>query len=324
MNILITGCAGFIGFHLSNQLLKNSKYKIVGIDNINNYYSTKIKKDRLKILSKNSNFFFHKVDIKNYNKIKSVFNKHSFDIVFHLSAQAGVRYSITNPEKYMEANIVGFFNILENSRLKKIKHLITASSSSVYGDNKKFPLKEISNTDFPISFYAATKKSNEVMAYSYSYIYKMPITIVRFFTVYGPFGRPDMSLFKFVKNISSNKNIEVFNNGNHYRDFTYVDDVIKILNKLINKKSLDKIPYQFFNICSGKPISLKKFISIIEKNINKKAKIINLGMQKGDIIKTHGDNSNLLKKIGKIKFTKIEDGVKNFVNWYNSYFKINR
>ena len=320
MKILVTGCAGFIGFHLSKALCENPKNTIIGLDNLNNYYSPKIKKDRLKILNKKSNFFFYKIDIIKFNKIKNIFNLHKFDAVFHLSAQAGVRYSITNPEKYMDSNIIGFFNILENCRLKKIKHVVSASSSSVYGDNKKFPLNENNNTDFPISFYAATKKSNEVMAHSYSYIYKMNITIVRFFTVYGPFGRPDMSLFKFVKNISNNKNIKVFNNGNHYRDFTYIDDVVKILKKLALRKINLKTPYECFNICSSKPISLKKFIEIIEKNLDKKAKITNLGMQKGDIVKTHGNNYKLEKRIGKIKFTKIETGIKNFVDWYRVYF----
>ncbi len=321
MNILVTGCAGFIGFHLVKELCKTQKHKIIGIDNINNYYTTKIKYDRLKILKKNSNFFFYKENLIKKSKILNIFNKHRFDIVFHLGAQAGVRYSITNPEKYLDANVLGYFNILELCRSKKIKHLILASSSSVYGDNKNFPLKENNNTDFPISFYAATKKTNEVMSYSYSYIYKIKITVVRFFTVYGPYGRPDMSLFKFVKNINENKPIELFNKGNHVRDFTYIDDVINILKKLMNKQSDSKIPYQAFNISSSSPRTLKAFISIIEKNLNKKAKIKNLGMQKGDIVKTHGDNNKLQNKIGKIKFTNIELGIKKFIHWYKSYFK---
>ncbi len=320
MKILITGSAGFIGFHLANKLCQDTKYKVVGIDNINDYYSTKIKNDRLKILKKHRNFFFYKLNINNFIKLEKIFNKYKFDVVYNLAAQAGVRYSISNPEKYIDSNIVGFFNILEISRINKIKHLVIASSSSVYGDNKNFPLKEDANTEFPISFYAATKKSNEVMSHSYSYIYKMNITIVRFFTVYGPYGRPDMSLFKFVKNISNGKAIEVFNNGNHIRDFTYVGDVANVLIKLLKRKSNLKVPYQVFNICSGNAVPLKKFIQLIETNLNKKAKIKNLGMQKGDIVKTHGHNAKLQNKIGRIKFTTIELGIKKFINWYKSYY----
>ena len=233
-NILITGCAGFIGFHLSNTLIKSNKYNVYGIDNLNNYYSKKLKNHRLNILKKNKNFFkFSKADISNKTKLSSIFKKHKFHIVINLAAQAGVRYSIENPETYYKSNINGFFNILNCSLEQKVSHLLFASTSSVYGNTNKFPITENFTTDKPLSFYAATKKCNEVMAYSYSNIYKMPITAMRFFTVYGPLGRPDMSLFKFTKLIKENKKIDLFNNGNHVRDFTYVDDIVDGIYSLI-------------------------------------------------------------------------------------------
>tara|TARA_B100000029_G_scaffold514693_1_gene618480 strand:- start:1420 stop:2388 length:969 start_codon:yes stop_codon:yes gene_type:complete len=321
MNILVTGCAGFIGFHLCKYLLESSNLKIFGVDNINNYYSTKLKTDRLKILKKNDNFVFKKINLKDFDKLNYLFKKNKFKIVYNLAAQAGVRYSISNPEEYTNSNLIGYFNILQLSKIYKIKHLISASTSSVYGENTDFPLNEKLNTDMPISFYAATKKSNEVMSYSYSYIYKMKITLLRFFTVYGPYGRPDMSLFKFVKNIEEKKYIDLYNYGNHERDFTYIKDVVLVLKKIMNKPSNNKVPFQIFNVSSNNPISLRSFIKNIEEILNKKAKLKKLKLQKGDIKKTHGDNSLLIKKIGKIKFTKLKDGIKEFVFWYKSYNK---
>ena len=284
MNVLITGCAGFIGFHLTSKIL--NKYNVVGIDNLNDYYDPNIKKDRLKILKKEKNFKFYKSDITNLISLKRIIKKHKIRYIIHLAAQAGVRYSINHPEKYVSSNLVGFFNVLEVARLFKVKHLIFASTSSVYGDNKKFPLKENYDTDKPLSFYAATKKSNEVMAHAYSNIYKLPCTGLRFFTVYGPMGRPDMSLFKFSNAMIKNKKIELYNKGNHYRDFTYVDDIVISISKLLTNPSNSQIPYDIFNIGSSKPYYLKKFLSLIEENLSKKAKIKFLKIQQGDVHKT--------------------------------------
>ena len=320
-NIMVTGCAGFIGFHLCLSLLKSNIYNVYGIDNLNNYYSTKLKTDRLNILKKNKRTFkFHKIDISNFSKINQLFKKVSFDIVINLAAQAGVRYSIQYPDTYYKNNIKGFYNILNLSKNYKISHLLFASTSSVYGDNKNYPLNEEHNTDRPLSFYAATKKCNEVMAFSYSNIYDIPITAMRFFTVYGPMGRPDMSLFKFTKLIKNNHAIDLYNKGNHIRDFTYIDDVVRSITKLIIKKPKEKIPFQVVNICSSKPVKLLKFVNEIEKNLNLKSLKIFKPMQKGDIHKTHGDNKKMLRLINFAPKTNIEIGIKKFVKWYKLYF----
>jgi len=320
MTVLVTGCAGFIGFHLSSKLL--SKYEVVGIDNLNNYYDPNIKKDRLLILKKQKKFKFYKKDISDLANLKKIFNKHKIKYIVHLAAQAGVRYSIDHPDKYVSSNLVGFFNVLEVARLFKVKHMIFASTSSVYGNNKKFPLKEKYNTDKPLSFYAATKKSNEVMAHAYSNIYKLPCTGLRFFTVYGPMGRPDMSLFKFSDAIINNKTIELFNKGNHYRDFTYVDDIVTSICKLLVKPSKTDVPYDIFNIGSSKPYYLKKFLSLIEDNLSKKSKIKLMTMQQGDVHKTHADVSKLREKIKYSPKTNIKLGIKLFIDWYKSYYKL--
>jgi Nucleoside-diphosphate-sugar epimerases len=288
MKILITGAAGFIGFHLSKKLIQN-KYEVIGIDNLDNYYDVNLKKNRIKELKKYKNFYFDKIDLNQKKKINNLVNSKKIKYIIHLAAQAGVRYSITNPENYFKTNMEGFFNILEISKLNKIKHLIFASSSSVYGNDNKFPLKEDMNTDKPLSFYAATKKSNEIMAYSYANIYKLPSTAIRFFTVYGPFGRPDMSLFKFTKKIHNNEKISLFNKGNHTRDFTYIDDVVRGVYSIINKPSKNKIPYNCFNIGNGKPDKLINFLKLIEKHLGKKAKSKKLSLQIGDVRKTHAD-----------------------------------
>ena len=318
MKILITGCAGFIGHNLTKNLLE-SKHKIIGIDNLNKYYSIKLKKLRLKNIKKEKNkklFKFFKTDINNTKKLKSLYKRYRFDIVIHLAGQPGVRYSIENPESYISANLNGFFNILNISTKFKVKHFIFASTSSVYGEQKKFPFNEKMNTDNPLSLYAATKKSNEVIAYSYSNIYKIPITGLRFFTVYGPFGRPDMSLFSFVKNIYEKNPIKIFNKGSHVRDFTYIDDCSNFIKKIINKKPKGKIPYQILNVGNGKPVKLMKYINSIEQSLNKKSKRKYINLQKGDIKKTHAN----IKKIQKItKYfpkTTITLGIKKFVNWY--------
>ena len=320
MKILITGCAGFIGYHISQKLLKYKKYNVIGIDNIDDYYDVNLKINRLDFLKKNNNFQFKKIDISNKKKLLHLYKNCKFDIVLNLAAQAGVRYSIENPQKYFDSNLIGFFNILEASRIYKIKHLIFASTSSVYGDNKKFPLKEDSNTDKPLSFYAATKKSNEVMAYSYSSIYNLPITALRFFTVYGPFGRPDMSLFKFIKSISNNKHIYLFNKGAHVRDFTYIDDVVECVLRLINKIPNKKIPFEIFNIGSNNPVKLKSFLNLISLNLNKKPRIKLKSLQKGDVVKTHASVRKLSKKINFIPKTSLDEGIKVFIRWYKKYF----
>lgn len=321
MKILITGCAGFIGFHLSQLFLSQKNINVFGIDNLNHYYDVSLKKDRLKILKDNKKFIFKKIDLIEEQKLDRVFKKNKFDIVINLAAQAGVRNSIINPKDYLESNLIGFFNIINLSRIHKIKHFIFASTSSVYGDSTNFPLKENDDTDKPLSFYAATKKSNEVIAYSYSKIYDLPTTGLRFFTVYGPYGRPDMSLFKFVKSIKNNKNIELFNFGKHLRDFTYVDDVTKSILKILKKKSKNNIPHQILNIGSNNPIKLKFFLKTIEKYLNKKAKIKYLPLQKGDVYKTHANIRKLQKISNFTPKTSVESGVKNFVDWFESYYE---
>ena len=322
MTILVTGAAGFIGYHLIGRALSKNK-KVIGIDNINSYYDISLKKDRINNLKKNKKFSFYKVDLSNYKKLNNIIKKNKIKIIVHLAAQAGVRYSIKNPRTYFKSNLEGFFNVLEVSRHNKIKHLIYASTSSVYGDSKKFPLNENDRTDQPLSFYAATKKSNEVMAHSYSYIYKLPCTGVRFFTVYGPFGRPDMALFKFTKNIINNHPIELFNNGNHLRDFTYVDDIVDGISSLINKQSKKTIPYEIFNIGNGTPKKLLDYLKYIEKNLNKISKTKKLPLQVGDIVKTHSSINKLKKYTGYKPKTNIKNGISRFIEWYKDYYRTN-
>ena len=322
MSILITGAAGFIGYHLSKKIL-NKNTEVIGIDNINNYYDINLKKNRIKELKKNKKFQFYKIDICEYKKLNDIVKKNKIKYIIHLAAQAGVRYSIKDPRTYFKSNLEGFFNVLEISRHNNIKHLIYASTSSVYGDSKKFPLSEINRTDKPLSFYAATKKSNEVMAHSYSYIYKLPCTGVRFFTVYGPFGRPDMALFKFTKNILNNQPIELYNKGNHFRDFTYIDDIVDGIYSLIKKQSKKSIPYEIFNIGNGTPNKLLDYLKHIENNLNKISKTKKLPLQVGDIVKTHS-NINKLKKFTSYKpKTNIKIGISRFIEWYKDYYRIN-
>ena len=329
MSILITGVAGFIGFHTANALLKK-KYNVIGVDSLNNYYDLKLKKDRLEILLKND-LIFHQVDISDKKVFFDLVKMDRPKYIIHLAAQAGVRYSIDNPEEYVKSNLEGFFNILEASRYCKVKHLVYASSSSVYGGNKTFPFKEIDNVDNPVSFYAATKKSNEIMAHSYSHLYKIPSTGLRFFTVYGPWGRPDMALFLFTNKIISNQEINVFGHGKMQRDFTYIDDIVKGIEEIIFKPpntykdvGLNSIKSKFseiYNIGNNKPTDLEYFISLIEKGLGKKAKKNYIGMQKGDVRKTAADISKLKEIIGFSPTTNIEDGVKKFLQWYKSYYK---
>jgi UDP-glucuronate 4-epimerase len=333
MNILVTGCAGFIGFNLCSFLLRNKKYKIYGLDNLNSYYSVKLKKDRLKLLKK-KNFYFFKVNILNKKKLFYIFKKYKIQIIVHLAAQAGVRYSLENPEVYVDTNVKGFFNILEISKTFKIKSLIYASTSSVYGLNKNLPFKEKNIADHPIQFYAATKRANELMAHAYSYLYKIPTIGLRFFTVYGPWGRPDMALFKFTKNILENKNIDLYNYAKHSRDFTYIDDVVNIIIKLIKKpakgiKNWNKnnpnpssscANFKIYNVSNGSKVSLIQFLKEIEKNLKKKAKINYLPLQKGDIQDTLSSTKLLNRTIKIKKKISYKKGIKYFVDWYLNYY----
>ena len=321
MKILVTGCAGFIGYHLVLSLLSSTNHEIIGIDNINNYYDTKLKKRRLKILNKELKFKFYKIDLKNKNILNNNFKKNKYDIVVNLAAQAGVRLSIKKPQNYFDSNILGFFNIIEASNLIKVKHFVFASTSSVYGNSNEFPLKESTSTDKPLSFYAATKKCNEIIAYSYSNIFKLPCTGLRFFTVYGPFGRPDMSLYKFTKSILLNQSLELFNYGKHERDFTFIDDVVNYIIKLIFIYPKKRIPYEIYNVGSNDPIKLKIFLKYIEKSLNKKAKVTYKKLQRGDVYKTHADNSSIIKKTKFLFNTNLNVGIAKFHDWYKSYHK---
>ena len=318
-NVLVTGCAGFIGLHIAKKLLDNG-FTVVGIDNLNTYYSRKLKIDRLKFLKKNLNFKFFKIDLKDFNKLNKLVNNYDFDIIIHLAAQAGVRYSLENPQSYIQSNIVGIVNLLECLKNKKIQGLFFASSSSVYGRNKKMPYKEIYNTDEPKSLYAATKKSGEVILNYYSFYFNIPIVCLRFFTVYGPWGRPDMALFKFINLIKKRKKIELYNYGNMSRSFTYIDDLVLSIYKLINNKSIFKIKkFHVINIGGEKKISLKFFLKKIEKYLNLKAKIKFSNMMKADVTETYSSNTKLKNIIGFEPKTTLDYGIKKFVDWYNSY-----
>ncbi len=319
MKLLITGCAGFIGFHISKDLLKKSNISLIGLDNLNNYYDIKLKKNRLNILKKIKKFQFIKLDISNYNLLRKLFKKHKFSHILHLAAQAGVRYSIENPDAYKKSNIDGFYNILKLSNEFKIKHLVFASTSSVYGDTKKFPIDENQIITKPESFYAATKVCNEVMAFSFSKIYNLKCSAIRFFTVFGSMGRPDMALHKFVKNILNNKSIQVFNNGKHIRDFTYIENIKKIILSIINDKNKKEL-FSVYNLGSGQPKTLKYFISTISTILNKKPKITTLPLQKGDVIKTHANVDKIRKKFNyKLKYS-FQTGIDEFIKWYKKYY----
>lgn len=324
MKVLITGCAGFIGFHLSNKLIK-LKCKVYGIDNLNNYYDVNIKKNRLKILKQNQNFFFNKIDLVDKIKLFKFLRKHKFKYVINLAAQAGVRYSLENPMSYVNNNIIAFLNLVEFFRIQKPDHFITASTSSCYGASTKFPLTENNPSNEPLQLYAVTKKTNELNAHAYSHLFNIPITAVRLFTVYGPWGRPDMSLFKFTKNILENKKIEVFNKGNHVRDFTYIDDVVDALCKLLNKKpkkvKYSNAKYQVVNIGGSSPIKLKNFIKEIEIQLGKKSKKKLLRLQPGDIIKTSANPKKLEELINFKPKIGYKQGIKEFIRWYVNYYR---
>ena len=334
MKILITGATGFIGFHLS-KLLLDKDFDVVGLDNINDYYDTKLKYDRLmqlgihksnaqqyNSLSKSRNFKFIRTCLEHNEILSNLFEKEKFDVVCNLAAQAGVRYSLTNPDVYIESNIVGFLNILECCRNNKIKHLIYASSSSVYGSNKNIPFSVKDNVDNPISLYAATKKSNELMAHTYSHLFEIPSTGLRFFTVYGPWGRPDMALFLFTKAILEDKQIDVYNFGKMQRDFTYVDDIVAGIYKIIIGKK-NKL-YNIYNIGNNNTVELMNFIKIIEKKLGKVAKKNMLPIQPGDVAKTWANVDALIKDYNYKPSTSINHGIDMFINWYLNYYKIEK
>ena len=331
--VFITGSAGFIGFHLSKYLL-DKRINVHGYDSMNNYYDVKLKKSRLGLLKKYNNFTFTRNKLENADSLKKSILKFKPDYIIHLAAQAGVRYSIQKPRVYLTSNIEGTYNIIEFAKIAKVKHLIIASSSSVYGANKKIPFKEIDKTDTQLSIYAATKKSTESIAHSYSNIWNVPITMLRFFTVYGPWGRPDMALFKFTKGILNKKRIDIYNKGKMYRDFTYIDDIVKgiflLINKPPNHKQKGKFkkdtlspiaPFRILNIGNTKKVYLLNFIKTLEKELNIKAIRNYMPMQKGDVKQTLSD-TNLLKQItGYNPKTKYQDGIKKFLNWYLEYYK---
>ena len=310
MKVLITGCAGFIGFHLSEKLLKNKNFKIVGIDNLNSYYSVKLKKSRLNILKKNKKFKFFKIDISNYNKLKKIFNENKFDIVINLAAQAGVRYSIINPKDYVQTNILGFFNILELCRIKKIKNFFYASSSSVYGDKKIYPVSEKSEI-IPKNIYSFSKKSNEDIADIYWKQYSMKSIGLRFFTVYGEWGRPDMLMMKYMIAKKNNQKFFLNNNGKHFRDFTYIFDVVEILKRLLSVKVKKN---EVYNICSNKPINVNRILNKLNKLYGRPL-VVNKKRLSIEVLKTHGLNTKIKKTVNFKKFTSIDMGIKNLVKW---------
>lgn len=337
MRVFVTGTAGFIGFHLTHALLKQG-HEVLGFDNINDYYDVTLKYNRLKELGIPKDFIkentfcksqkwnqlkFIKAELQYKETVLKCFSEFQPEIVCHLAAQAGVRYSFENPYTYIESNVLGFLNILESCRSFPVQHLLYASSSSVYGLNKEIPFTTEEKVDSPISLYAVTKKSNELMAHTYSYLFNIPTTGLRFFTVYGPWGRPDMALFKFTKNILEDKPIEVYNNGEMFRDFTYVDDIITSVIKLIplSPKEEKPAPYKIFNIGNGSPVKLMDFVSAIEKELNLKAKINFLPLQPGDVVSTHADTVNLFKITGFKPQTDIKNGISAFIEWYQSYYK---
>ena len=333
--ILVTGSAGFIGFHLSRKL-SGLGYEVVGIDNLNDYYDVSLKHARLKMLKNFSGFRFVEVDLADRAGLSSLFSQNQFSAVINLAAQAGVRYSLINPHAYLESNLHGFLNILEGCRHNKVGHLIYASSSSVYGANKKMPFSVHHNVDHPLSLYAASKKANELMAHTYSSLYDLPTTGLRFFTVYGPWGRPDMALFLFTKAILEGKPIDIFNHGKMKRNFTYVDDIVESIARLVPKipkpdpnwsgmnpdPSSSFAPYRVFNIGNNKPVELLKFVEVIEEKLGRKAIKNFMPLQDGDVPETYADVEDLMQEVNFKPSTPIEVGVGNFIDWYREYYKI--
>jgi len=333
MKILITGAAGFIGFNLSRRLLSEG-HQVVGLDNLNDYYDVNLKKARLAILEESDSFKHVNINLQDDQPMADLFAEEKFSHVVNLAAQAGVRYSIENPKSYIDSNIVGFLNILEGCRHNKVEHLVYASSSSVYGKNTKMPLNPHEGVDHPMSLYAATKKSNEMMAHSYSSLYDLPTTGLRFFTVYGPWGRPDMALFLFTKNIIEEKPINVFNYGKMMRDFTYIDDIVEGVVRVVKNTAApnedwdgdnpdpcsSSVPYRVYNIGNNSVVELSRYIEVIEEVVGKKAIFNYMPMQPGDVPATEADVSDLIKDVGFKPDTKIEDGIRNFIEWYQEYY----
>jgi UDP-glucuronate 4-epimerase len=334
-NLLVTGCAGFIGFHLTEHLLQTGQ-PVIGIDNLNTYYDPELKTARLARLQRNPKFTFLKLDLADRAGTKALFEQYRFSVVVHLAAQAGVRYSLQNPHAYVDSNLDGFVNILEGCRHTGCRHLLFASSSSVYGANTKLPFSVHDNVDHPISLYAATKKANELLAHAYSHLYNLPITGLRFFTVYGPWYRPDMALYLFANAITTGQPINLFNNGNMRRDFTYVDDVVQAMARLIERApqgdpawsgdkpdpSRSKAPWRIYNIGNNKPEQLMHVVELLEKGFGREAQKKLMPMQPGDVLETFADVEDLARDIGFKPQTRIEDGVARFVEWYREYHRV--
>jgi UDP-glucuronate 4-epimerase len=331
--VLVTGAAGFIGFHLVRHLLQNG-YPVVGMDNLSPYYDVKLKEDRLKELGAAPNFSFFKMDLSDRKELENLFSGNRFEVVVNLAAQAGVRYSLENPHAYVDSNLVGFVNLLECCRHNRVKHLVFASSSSVYGANTKMPFSVHHNVDHPVSLYAATKKANELLAHSYSHLYGLGCTGLRFFTVYGPWGRPDMALFLFTRAILENKPIKVFNHGRMKRDFTYIDDIIEGVFRVMGRLPIPNpswdgtdpdpgtsyAPYRIYNIGNNHPVELNTFITMIEKALGRTAQKELLDLQPGDVVATYADVDDLMAEVGFRPGTPIETGIERFVGWYKSYY----
>lgn len=319
MKILITGVAGFIGFHLATRLLAEG-IDVYGVDNLNDYYDVKLKEARLQRLLPQTQFVFEYLDLSDRTLTASLFNSNDFDLVIHLAAQAGVRYSLKNPHAYVDSNLIGFTNVLEGCRHGRVEHFIFASSSSVYGTNTKVPFSTTDPTDTPVSLYAATKKANELMAHAYSHLYQIPTTGLRFFTVYGPWGRPDMAYYKFVKAIAEDRAIDIYNYGKMMRDFTYIDDVIDGILKLIPRPPKSRPAYKIYNLGNNNPIELQEFIGAIENLVGKKAEKNFLPMQPGDVVTTYADIEEAIAEVDFKPSTSITQGLANFINWYQSYY----
>jgi UDP-glucuronate 4-epimerase len=335
MNFLVTGAAGFIGFHVSQRLLA-AGHQVVGIDNLNDYYDVNLKHARLNLIKANPGFTFIEMDLADRDAMASLFGQNRFQRVIHLGAQAGVRYSIENPHAYADANLIGHLNILEGCRHHKIEHLLYASSSSVYGLNRKMPFSTEDSVDHPVSLYAATKKANELMSHTYSHLYQLPTTGLRFFTVYGPWGRPDMALFKFTRAMIAGEAIDVYNQGQMKRDFTYIDDIAEAIVRLqdvipqkddhwtveTGSPATSSAPYRVYNIGNSQPVTLMSYIEAIEKALGITANKNLMPMQPGDVLETSADTSALFEAIGFKPQTGVEEGVKKFVNWYRDFYSV--
>ena len=333
MKVLVTGAAGFIGAHVAQRLLARGD-EVVGLDNLNDYYDVSLKEARLALLKDEPSFTFHRGDIADADAVNAVFTKHRPVRVVHLAAQAGVRYSLTNPRAYTDSNITGFLNILEACRHNEIEHLVFASSSSVYGANERQPFSEHDNVDHPVSLYAATKKANELMAHTYAHLFGLPVTGLRFFTVYGPWGRPDMALFKFTRGILAGEAIPVFNQGRMVRDFTYIDDIVEGVVRVLDQTAepdprwtgvdpdpaRSRAPYRVFNIGNNNPVELLRYIEVLETALGKKATLELLPIQPGDVPSTSADVSELEKAVGFRPRTTVEEGIGRFVEWYRGYY----